>query len=322
MKALAIALVLLAGPQDKERKSRPFHLGITPIPHDMAPEAVADMRKFAGESADLVSQKMDEGVPWPEALGVTPYDAGHRGLLPNMPLPGAWATKDFDDPLVARAYLVWCRELIRRARPDYFVYVMEGGVQFKNQARWKKFVPFVRDIYMALKKENPDLPLLITVSLEAYYENEANQRTALRQLLPYSDYVTVTALPNTKESNPAKLPKDYFTRVAALGGGKPFAVAETAFLGEDLTILGFERAGKAAWQDDYLRWLLDDCAKLNAKFVVWMIPRDFDMLYDKFLKNTPLDFFRIVKDTGLLDGAGKPRKSFETWQVWLKAPRK
>jgi hypothetical protein len=355
MKALAIALVLVAGPQDKERKSRPFHLGITPIPHDMAPEAVADLQKFAGENADLVSQKLDEGVPWPEALGVTPYDAGldkkieeaswrpegkklllsttplngdkdglagHRGIVGNMPLPGAWATKDFDDPLVARAYLVWCRELIRRARPDYFVYVMEGGVQFKNQARWKKFVPFVRDIYTALKKENPDLPLLITVSLEAYYENEANQRTALRQLLPYSDYVTVTALPNTKESNPAKLPKDYFTRVAALGGGKPFAVAETAFLGEDLTLLGFERAGKAAWQDDYLRWLLDDCAKLNAKFVVWMIPRDFDMLYDKFLKHTPLDFFRIVKDTGLLDGAGKPRKSFETWQSWLKAPRK
>ena len=341
-----------AGPQDK--KSRPFHLGVTPIPHDMAPEAVAELQKFSAENADLVSQKIDEGVPWPEALGVTPYDQGldkkieevswrpegkklllsttplngakdgiaaHRGVLPNLPLPGAWAAKDFDDPSVAKAYLVWCRELIRRARPDYFVYVMEGAAQSKNPQRWKKFVPFVRDIYMALKKEHPELPLLITVSLESYYEDEAKMRAAVRALLPYSDYVTVTALPNLKESNPAKLPKDYFSRVAALGGGKPFAVAETAFLGEDLTILGFERAGKAAWQDDYLRGLLDDAFKLNAKFVVWMVPRDFDLLYEKFLVNTPLELFRVVKDTGLLDGQGKPRKAFETWQAWLKAPR-
>ena len=48
----------------------------------------------------------------------------------------------------------------------------------------------------------------------------------------------------------------------------------------------------------------------------------YALLYEKFLANTPLDFFRIVKDTGLLDGQGKPRKAFETWQAWLKAPRK
>lgn len=355
MKTLGVLalLALAGGPQD--RKSRPFHLGASPFPHDLSVEAVAELQNFLKEHVELVSQKLDEGVPWPEALGSTPYDpaldkkieeaagrpegkklllsttplngakdglAGHRGALPNLPLLGAWASKDFDDPMVARAYLAWCREIIRRTRPDYFVYVMEANAQAKNPARWKKFVLFVRDIYQALKKEHPELPLLFTIQLEGYYENEANQRAALRQILPYSDYVTVTSLPNVRESNPAKLPKDYFSKVAALGGGKPFAVAETAFLGEDLTIAGFERVGKAAWQDEYLKWLLEDCAKLNAKFVVWMLPRDFDLLYEKLFANTPLDFFKIIKDTGLIDGLGKPRKSFETWQAWMKLPRK
>ncbi len=347
------ALLLAGGPQD--RKSRPFLLGVTPIPHDLSPEAIGEFQAFQRDHTELVSQKLDEGVPWPEALGGTPYDpgldkkiaeaaerpegkklllattplnggkdglAGHRGALPNLPLLGAWAAKDFDDPAVAKAYLAWCRELIRRARPDFLIYGIEVNAQAKNAQRWKKFVLFLRDIYTALKKEHPDLPLLLTIQLEGYYENEANQRNAVRQILPYSDYVTVGTIPNIRESNPAKLPRDYFSRVAALGGGKPFAVAETAFLGEDLTIVGFERAGKAAWQDDYLRWLLDDCAKLNAKFVVWLVARDFDLLYEKLLANTPLDFFKIVKDTGLLDGSGKPRKSFETWQNWLKLPRK
>jgi hypothetical protein len=355
MKMLAALAVLLlaAGPQD--RKSRPFHLGVSPIPHDLSPEAIGEFQAFQKDHTDLVAQKLDEGVPWPEALGGTPFEpavdakikeaserpegkklllsttplngqkdglAGHRGALPNLPLLGAWRDKDFDDAAVAKAYLAWCRELIRRARPDYFVYVIEANAQAKNPARWKKFVPFVRDIYLALKKEHPELPLLVTIQLEGFYENEANQRAAVRQILPYSDYVTVTSLPNVRESNPAKLPRDYFSRVAALGQGKPFAVAETAFLGEDLTIAGFERVGKAAWQDDYLRWLLDDCAKLNAKFVVWMVARDFDLLYEKLLVNTPLDLFKIVKDTGLLDGSGKPRKSFDTWEGWMKAPRK
>jgi hypothetical protein len=354
---LAVAALLLAGPQDKsqDKKSRPFHLGVTPFAHDLTAEAVVELRQFMTDHADLVAQKLDEGVPWPEALGVTPFDpaldkkieevsdrpegaklllsttplngqkdglAGHRGALGNLPLPGAWGAKDFDDPSVARAYLAWCREIIRRAKPDFFVYVMEGAAQSKNPARWKKFVPFVRDIYGALKKEFPALPLLITIQVEAYYESEANMRAAARQLLPYSDFVTVTALPNLKESNPAKLPKDYFSKIAALAPGKPFAVAETAFLGEDLTIAGFERVGKAAWQDDYLRWLLDEAAKLNAKLVVWTVPRDYDALYEKFLRNTPLDFLKILKDTGLLDGQGKPRKAFGTWQAWLKAPRK
>ena len=351
--ALFAALLLAGGPQD--RKSRPFHLGVTPIPHDLTPEAIGDFQAFQKEHTDLVAQKLDEGVPWPEAIGGTPYEAGldakikevadrpdgkklllsttplnggkdglagYRGALPNLPLSGAWREKDFDDAGVAKAYVAWCRELIRRTRPDYFVYAMEVNALVKHTARWKKFVPFVRDVYTALKKENPDLPLLFTIQLEGFYAEESPQRVALRPIMPFTDYVTVTTLPNIKESNPAKLPRDYFARAAALGQGKPFAVAETAFLGEDLTIAGFERVGKAAWQDDYLRWLLDDCAKLNAKFVVWIVPRDFDLLYEKLLANTPLDFFKIVKDTGLLDGSGKPRKSFDTWQGWLKLPRK
>jgi hypothetical protein len=97
---------------------------------------------------------------------------------------------------------------------------------------------------------------------------------------------------------------------------------ETAFLGEDLALPGLERAGKAAWQDEYLRWLLDESARLNAKYVVWTVPRDYDLLYLKLLAGTPLDFLKILKDTGLLDGDGKPRKSFETWEKWRALPVK
>ena len=98
------------------------------------------------------------------------------------------------------------------------------------------------------------------------------------------------------------------------------AIAETAFPAEDSDILGFERVGKPAWQQDWLRFCLEESARHNARFVVWMMPRDID---DLFVRVPPIlhEFLKFIRDTGLLDGQGKPRKSFETWSQWLKIPR-
>ena len=38
--------------------------------------------------------------------------------------------------------------------------------------------------------------------------------------------------------------------------------------------------GKAAWQADYLKFCFEEGSKHNAKFIVWMLPRDLDKLYD------------------------------------------
>ena len=353
--ALVLALLLAALPAHagggrQDKKPRPFLMGSTYFPHDLTLEAFAELQTFLEANVDLVSRKLDEGVPWPEAtadlpyapeldkkiqeesvrpegkrllLAVTPLNgdktalAPYRGAAANQPLAGAWAQKDFDDPAAARAYLSYCREVVRRARPDALIYGIEvNQLAEKNPTRWKKFVLVVRDIYVSLKKENPDLPLLLSVQLETFYANEAAQRRAVRDILPFSDYAAVATLPNLVHTNPAKIPRDYLSKVAALAPGKPLAVVDTAFLGEDLRIGDFERVGKPAWQDEYLRWLLEDCARLNAKIVVYSIPRDYDLLWEKLLRHLPLEFLKIMRDTGLLDGDGKPRKAFETWKDW------
>jgi hypothetical protein len=352
---LALALPLAAG-GGQDRKSRPFLMGATVFPHDMSEDGIVCLQKFLTDHVDLVSQKLEDGVPWPEALGGSPFApeldkkieeaayrpegkklllsttplngdknglAGYRGAEDNLPLPGGWKDRDFDHPEVIRAYTAWCRELIRRTRPDFFVYAMElNQLAVKEPARWKKIVPFCRDVYLALKKAHPELPVFFTIQAEAWHENEPAARRALQQVAAYTDLAAVASLPNLRESNPAKIKKDYYSRIGAALPGKPLAVVQTAFLGEDLALPGLERAGKAAWQDEYLRWLLEDCARLNARFVVWTVPRDYDLLYLKFLAGTPMDFFKIMKDTGLLDGEGRPRKAFETWQLWRALPVK
>ena len=88
----------------------------------------------------------------------------------------------------------------------------------------------------------------------------------------------------------------------------------------DIDKIHLERIGKAAWQAEYLKFCFDEGVKHNAKFIVWMIPRDPDVLYEK-LPPIIREILLPIKNTGLLDGKGNPRKSFELWSQWLKHPR-
>jgi hypothetical protein len=341
----------------QEKKARSFSMGVTAFPYDLTPEAVEATQLWILDNTDIVSIKLDEGVPWQEALenknaydpgfeaslegksrypkdkrvflSMTPLNkdkngmAGYRGALENMPNPDPWNKKDLDDPLVAKAYLNFCREMVRRFRPDYLAYGIEVNNLAKAPAKWKKFVPFAKDIYAALKKDFPQMPVLMTLSTESVTfdpEQSPLQKKAIKEILPFTDMIAVTALPYIKEQNPAKIPKDYFAQMAALAPQKPFAIAETAFLAEDVNFLGIERVGKPAWQQDYLKFCFDECSRLNAKFIIWMLPRDCDALYERI--PAPInEILKLFKDTGLLDGEGKPRKSFELWSQWLKMPR-
>jgi hypothetical protein len=213
--------------------------------------------------------------------------------------------------------------MIGRFKPDFLAYGMEvNQLASKNPARWKKFLPFARDVYLALKKENPGLQVCVTLSADLFGDEAqaAAQKKAVREILPFTDVIAVAAHPYIWQTNPSKIPKDYFSRIAQLAPGKPFAIAETAFPAEDSDILGLERVGKAAWQQDWTRFCLEEAARLNSRFVVWMFARDIDDLFARIppILNEPLKF---IRDTGLLDGKGQPRKAFETWQQWLKIPR-
>lgn len=351
---------LAGGPGRQDRKSRPFHMGTTMMPHDMSLDGIASMLSFVKDHVDLVGRKLDDGIPWQEALdrsfypedlekkiaeesqrpegkkvflATTPLHkekeakADTFGSAGNDPRSLGWKDKDLDDAAVMRAYLNWCRDLIRRYQPDYFAYGIEvNQLAAKNPVRWKKFLVFAKEIYLSLKKENPSLPVFVTLSVESFYENESVQKKMISQIAPFTDLACVTAIPFYTQPNPAKIPKDYFAKIAAAVPGKPFAVAETCFIAEDLRFGQEERPGKAAWQDDYLRFLLDEAARLNGKFVVWSIPRDCDALHARLAADpatAPMaDYFRVFKDTGLLDGDGKPRKSFETWNKWFALPKK
>ena len=361
--ALAVTLLASVGPLppssgapgDTLPRSRPFSMGVTPWPHDFTPEAIDQAYAFTAESTDLNVHHFDEGIPWPEALDQKPYPAnvedslqlrvgrlradrqtyiaataardsglaGYWGQTRNLPLPEAWRNKAIDDPDVIRAYLSFCRDLINRFHPGYMAYGIEVNTIAKNSLRWARFVTLAKEVYGTLKEENPTLRLFVTLQVDEYWQDEAHQRDAVAQILPYTDYIAVSAYPYLfGHHDPQTLPADFFSRVRELAPAKPFAVAETGFTAKDVEAFGKSIPGTEAGQNAYLTFVLGESARLHAEFVVWFFYRDYDALWDriKFL-GPDVEIFKAFKNTGLLDSKGRDRPASSTWRTWLRLPR-
>jgi uncharacterized protein (TIGR03067 family) len=120
----------------KPSGSRTFRMGFTGFVYDITLNAVVSSRKFVRENGDILAHHI-EGVPWAEAFEDRPFPKamleeweGKRSATPPRgkvylaispgrgdlkvaekaaPLPAALRGKSYDDPLVEKAYLNYCR---------------------------------------------------------------------------------------------------------------------------------------------------------------------------------------------------------------------
>ena len=110
--------------------SRSFNIGFTPWPYDLSLWALFRTDSEIKSHGDIISQHFEEGVPWPEALAIKPYQKGmekelrdrvqrmkgrkrvvsisplnngrnglaaYRGDKANLPLPKPWDTMRLND---------------------------------------------------------------------------------------------------------------------------------------------------------------------------------------------------------------------------------
>jgi len=138
--------------------SRSFYLGFTYQPYDWSDQAFEDTYSFIDKNSDMIFHYFDAGVPWKEAsteskyhssvdlefnnrlkhkrknqkvtIGVNFLAGDRRSLAPywgkqdNTPLTGKWAKRGVAHPEVISSYVTYCRSMISRFKPDYFIYGM------------------------------------------------------------------------------------------------------------------------------------------------------------------------------------------------------
>ncbi len=338
---------------------RHFRMGFTPFPYDISIKAIQDTNRFMRDNADVIAIHM-EGVPWTEArsgkpfhpkmleewegkrratppgakvyLAISPLNQGRSGLAAyraereGLPVPGPFAGKALDDPLVVETYLAYCRRAIEFFRPDYFACGIEVNELYHNgRAQWEGYVRLHGQVYQALKREHPKLPVFASFTLHnmlnpGWKDREA-MLAAFKTLMPSSDCVAVS----------------FYPFMAGLGGRvdeslrwlaaefdpfeKPYVVAEMGRPAEPVVLKSPKLtipAGPAA-QERFLEEMLWFAHGRRVEFLVWFVPRDYDAMWRKIEAASP-EFFKVWRDCGLLDGEGNPRPAHRLWWAHFEVP--
>lgn len=340
--------------------TRSFLLGFTYQPYDWSERAFEDTYSFINQNSDMVFYYFDDGVPWQEAATNSPYHnnvetllnkrlahvadnqkvavgvnflakdrlslAAYWGEEDALPRSGRWANRDVNDPNVIKAYVSYCKNMIRRFKPDYFVYGMEiDSVEMDVSS--KEFIALeemTSIVYTELRQEFKDLPLVLTFMLAPEKDMQIRKKM-VKKLLPYTDIYAVSLYPYLFDGiggDADKLPTGLLSKVKSYIGNKPFAVAETGFNAKTWRVLS-----RAVWvpgneqsQAKYVDFLLREASKMDALFVNWWVPRDLDALWIK-MKNAGADpMFSQWNSNGLLTSKGEHRQGLKIWRQWLDKP--
>lgn len=349
-------------PQSKPVESRSFFMGFTAFPYDLSLIALAESFESVNKNGDIVLAHFDNGVPWEEALNDKPFPIeiqnsltstkqeltpGNKLVLTatatsternklagnwnnngsNEPLKFPWTLYSFDDEVVIKAYLKYCKRIIDEVNPDYFGYGIEINASFvKGSKAFNDYIVFAEAVYKDLKETYPTLPIFLSFQDQSFNKSKSELLEVTRTLLPFTDIIALSTYPYwmydhpTRDANPDHIDENWMSEIRNLDPSKPFVISETGYCAEDMNLdeVNVSIKGNSEWQEQYATKLFDKANKLNAEFIIWFVYRDYDQLYEAV--DDPPFIFKVWKDIGLKDGDGNKRKIHNTWDKWLSLP--
>ena len=329
---------------------RHFRMGFTGFPSDITLEAVMEARHFSRNNADILAHHI-EGVPWAESLHAKPFSTemmndwrGKKEAMPDggkvylavspgrgelkvadkgLPLPKELKPKAYDHPMVKKAYLNYCRRAVEFFKPDYLGIGIEvNEIYQKGPDKWRAYTELHRFVYHELKKDNPDLSIFASFTLHGMLNARGAARekmaTAFEEIMPQCDLVAVSFYPfiaggTTEIDKSLQWMTDRIDKYR-----KPYAVVETGEAAERLKFPGTGQIinGTEEKQAAYYKQLLATARSRRFEFVISFLHRDYDAMWDRIKAFSP-EAFMAWRDCGLLDQAGKKRKSYHIWKQYF-----
>ena len=236
--------------------------GATQFPHGVYRFPLRHYAGSSGRIPEVVRENGDilahhiEGVPWTEALNdqrfpeallkewegkklaTPPGGKVYLAISPGRgdlkmadkcgPLPKELSGKVYDDPLVLKAYLNYCRRAIAFFRPDYLAIGIEVNEIHRDGGprKWNAYVALHKCIYQELKKDHQDLPIFASFTLHQMYQVRGKMLEEWQKLVPYNDLVAVSYYPFFVPEKDRLTALDWLTKTFdALQ--KPYAFVET-----------------------------------------------------------------------------------------------
>jgi uncharacterized protein (TIGR03067 family) len=334
---------------EKPTGTRHFRMGFTGFVYDMTLEAVTASRKFVRENGDILCHHI-EGVPWTEALHDKPFPKamldewegkklatppGGKVYLAISPgrgelkiaekagnsLPDELKGKSYDDPLVMRAYLTYCRRAIEFFEPDYLAIGIEvNEIHDRGPQSWRAYVSLHQNIYAALKNDHADLPIFASWTLHNMFKKRGAMLEDWKKLMPHNDLVAVSYYPFMVVDQDRLSALDWMTAQFD-EFQKPYAIVETNDAAEQLPLPSAKVVieGTPEKQAAYYHRLLALAQEREFEFVISFVHQDYDALWDK-IKFFSRELFIAWKDCGFLDEKGNFRPAYQVWKDYLELP--
>ena len=335
---------------DKPTGTRSFRMGFTGFVHDITLEAVTASRKFVRENGDILAHHI-EGVPWAEALNGQPFPEalleeweGKKSATPPKgqvylavspgrgdlkvaekagPLPRELNGKAYDDPLVMKAYLNYCRRAIEFFKPDYLAIGIEvNEIYSAGPKKWHAYTALHKYVYEELKKDHKDMPIFASWTLHNMFKQQGRMLEEFRKLMPHNDLVAVSYYPFFVEDKDRLAALDWMTAQFD-SFKKPYAMVETNDAAERLPFPKSEIVieGNPEKQAAYYQKLLAMAQKRDFVFVISFVHQDYDAVWEKIKDHSP-ELFIAWRDCGLLDENGRPRPAYALWKAYFGLLRK
>ena len=256
-------------------------------------------------------------------LAVSPGRGELKVADKGLPLPKELKGKAYDHPLVKKAFLNYCRRAVEFFKPDYLGIGIEvNEIYQKGPDKWRAYAQLHRYVYDGLKKDNPELSIFASFTLHGMLNAKGtareNMAAAFEEIMPQCDLVAVSFYPfiagGTTEIDKSLLwMTDRFDKYR-----KRYAVVETGEAAERLKFPGTGQIinGTEEKQAAYYTQLLATARNRRFEFVISFLHRDYDAMWDRIKAFSP-EAFMAWRDCGLLDQAGKKRKSYHIWKQYF-----
>lgn len=262
-------------------------------------------------------------------LGVSPFNALRDDIAlywdnsgTNQPLPSPWDTLDLGSSFTRGSFTLYTKEMIEKFSPKYVNFGIEINEFYHNvPAQRDNLVGFVAYVYQVLKPLYPEIKFMVSFVMKSPGSQTMTESAELfNRIKDYIDMVGISVYPyaffdHSDKGDPANLPTNWLSQIKDIAPGKPYFVAETGFVGEDLSIpaFGLNVSCDEDKQDLYVQKLFEESNELDIEGIAWFSLYDFDDLWNSSLGD---DLSLIWRDTGLYDGNENPRKALSTWQQW------
>jgi len=353
---LVILFSLLTGFASESQAPRRFLMGFTSWSSGTTPEATQATYEFISHSADAITEHI-EGVPWTEALSGEPFRKGflenierrkknqpkglklvlaisplnmgrsaladYYGDKENMPLPEEFRGKHFNDPVIKKTYLNYCRRMAEYFKPDYWIIGIESNELLNNTpAEWENYLELSRSIYAELKRQYPNTPLAQSVTLHKLLDkhnahlDEYQQK--ISQFIASYDFNAISFYPFFLGMHERKEFQSAFESIPKFGD-KPIAISESGHPAEPIIAKTWNLNIPATpeEQNDFVEAMLAAAQKEGYLFVTLFACKDFDEMWQSF-PDSVKDLGRLWRDTGIVDEMNNKRPAYFSWMRALK----